>query len=61
MEDRQKTQYLVRTPDGLDYCRVEPWEGGLPSAKSAAQRLGGFVVELDKFLGEKDVVADFRG
>lgn len=56
-----KTQYLVRTADGLDYCRVEPWEGGESAAREGADRIGGFVVELDESLCPTDrIVADFR-
>ncbi|MFZ2526641.1 MAG: hypothetical protein WAX14_03150 [Rhodococcus sp. (in: high G+C Gram-positive bacteria)] len=56
-----KTQYLVRTADGRDYCRVEPWEGGLPAAREGARRIGGFVVELDTYLLPTDsIVDDFR-
>lgn len=42
-----QTQYLVRTADGADYCRVEPWEGGESAARDAARRIGGYAVELD--------------
>lgn len=62
-----KAQYLVRTSGGLDYCRVEPWEGGQPAAESGAQRIGGYVVALDECLcvatddaGQPVLVADYR-
>jgi len=44
------TQYLVKTPDGTDYARVEQWQGGLTAASNEALRLGGYVVELDEHL-----------
>ncbi|OUS97437.1 hypothetical protein [Rhodococcus sp. NCIMB 12038] len=60
-------QYLVRTHDGLDYARVEPWEGGKPAAEDGARRICGYVVALDKDLcvqrdetGAPVVVADHR-
>lgn len=62
-----KAQFLVRTSGGLDYCRVEPWEGGQPAAESGAQRIGGYVVALDESLcvttdstGDPLIVADYR-
>lgn len=60
-------QYLVRTRDGLDYARVEPWEGGQSAAEDGARRIGGYVVALDKDLcvqrdesGTPVIVADHR-
>lgn len=60
-------QYLVRTREGLDYARVEPWEGGKPAAEAGARGIGGYVVALDEYLcvchdenGAAVVVADYR-
>lgn len=56
-----ETQYLVRTAGGGDYCRVEPWEGGERAAIDGARRIGGYVIELDKYLcATSNIVADFR-
>lgn len=67
MNSADEAQYLVRTRDGLDYARVEPWEGGKPAAEDGARRIGGYVVALDKDLcvqhdetGAPVIVADHR-
>lgn len=55
------TQYLIRTAAGMDYARVEQWQGGKSAAVNEASRIGGFVVELDETLCPTDtLVADFR-
>lgn len=57
----EATQYIVRTARGESYYRVELWEGGVSAARKGARRIGGYVVELDAYLCEKDkIVADFR-
>ncbi len=56
-------QYLVRTADGLDYARVEPWQGGFVAAERAAGDIGGYVLPLDEWLcvpRDARPVADFR-
>lgn len=61
MPSDAEAQFLIRTADGLDYARVEPWEGGLPSAEIGAKRIGGYVVALDAGLCATDkIVADYR-
>lgn len=56
-----KEQFLVRTATGMDYCRVEPWEGGLTAALEGARRISGFVVALDDGLcATNEIVGDFR-
>lgn len=57
----QGTQYLVKLADGLDYARVEPWQGGLSAAKREAESIGGYVVALDDDLcSTGEIVADYR-
>jgi hypothetical protein len=57
------TQYLIRTNDGMDYMRVEPWQGGAVAAIDEARRIKGYVVELDADLCvicPTIIIADFR-
>ena len=57
----QGTQYLVKLADGLDYARVEPWQGGLSAAKREARAVGGYVVALDEDLcSTGEIAADYR-
>lgn len=66
-KDSDGDQFLVRTRDGLDYARVEPWQGGRPAAEEGARKIRGYVVALDKNLceerdhtGKPVIVADYR-
>jgi hypothetical protein len=56
-------QWLVRTADGHDYARVEPWQGGQAAAERAAREIGGYVLGLDTELRiplNAPPVADYR-
>lgn len=53
-------KYLIITAEGLDYARVEPWQGGLTAATREAKRIGGYIRKLDSDGCACEVVTDFR-